>query len=97
MSLIIGFVFEILENIVRKGEHAGNQHFLFSQNIFKSFFAKGGKNTRFFVDETAGFSPLFAVNQKTVHSGLSNHQRDTKNKLSLRFVWLCTDSIENSS
>ena len=35
------FVWGRVENIVGKGENAGNHHFLLSLNVFKSFFSQG--------------------------------------------------------
>ena len=34
-------VFQRVENIVGKGENAGNQHFLLSHNVFKRLFSQG--------------------------------------------------------
>ena len=35
------FVFERVENIVGKGENAGEQHFLLSHNVFKMILLQG--------------------------------------------------------
>ena len=35
------FAFDRVENIVGKGENAGHQHFLFSDNVFKGLLTQG--------------------------------------------------------